>query len=1143
MHSFDNTVALFATDLANFLGCRHRTGLDMAAALGERRRPHFDDPLLDLLIERGRKHEQRYVDSLRTAGHEILDLTTVGDNPLLVTRTIEAMHEGADVIVQGGLRTGRWFGKPDILRRIDTPSGLGSWSYEIEDTKLSRETRAGTILQLGLYSELLQGVQEICPERFHVITPDPTTPRHTYRFDDYGAYFRLQKRLMEEMLQLGHEHVLDTYYPEPVDHCDICCWAGDCRDRRRHDDHLSLVAGIARLQRRELEARQVRTLASLAGLPVPLGFRPKRGSVDGLIRMRHQARLQLESRGRVPPLHELRPVEDGVGLCRLPEPSPGDIFLDLEGDPVAVEGGREYLFGLVTLGADKDPVYRSFWAFTDAEERAAFETVVDVITQTLAEHPGAHIYHYAPYEPSAFQRLMGRYATRENEIDALLRGERFVDLYRVVQQGLIAGVDRYSIKNLEDCYGFVRAVDLRVAGVNRRRLEVSLESCGVGILQEIRDSVEGYNRDDCVSTLRLREWLESLRTELIASGTAVPRPTIKDAAPSEKVHERALRVAELRARLLENMPESRAERSDDQQASWLLAYMLDWHRREDKVGWREYFNLCGLPLEELYDEPNAIAGLELVERLTGNAAGPVTDRYSYPEQEMELSRKDKLKLQEGTKFGDVVAVDRIARTIDVKKGKAQAEVHPTAAFAHNYISIEVLESALFQLGLHVAENGLDGGVADGYRAAIDLLMRRPPRLAGESFEAVDRETATSLATRVVGALADTVLPIQGPPGAGKTYTGARMICSLVAAGKRVGITGPSHKVVRNLLNAVADASLDAGIAVRLMHKMTDREDSEANHAVAATTDNAAALAALQSAKVDVLGGTAWLWARPDFARSVDVLFVDEAGQMSLANTLAVAGAGLSLVLLGDPQQLDQPKKGTHPDGVGVSALEHILGGAQTIPADRGIFLPTTWRLCPRICEFTSELFYERKLVAKDTLGYQRLTGVGALDGSGLWIVDVNHDGNRNSSQEEVTAVASLVERLLSADARWIDQHERERPITRDDVLVVAPYNAHVARLVERLGPQARVGTVDKFQGQEAPVVIYSMATSCAEDAPRGMEFLYSLNRLNVATSRARCAAIIVASRRLFEPECKTPRQLQLANALCRFREMAKVMPA
>jgi superfamily I DNA and/or RNA helicase len=246
-------------------------------------------------------------------------------------------------------------------------------------------------------------------------------------------------------------------------------------------------------------------------------------------------------------------------------------------------------------------------------------------------------------------------------------------------------------------------------------------------------------------------------------------------------------------------------------------------------------------------------------------------------------------------------------------------------------------------------------------------------------------------------------------------------------------------------------------------------------------------------------------------------------------------------LLGDPQQLEQPQKGTHPEGVGVSALDHVLGGAATMPEDRGIFLPTTWRLHPSICAFTSELFYEGKLQSKPGLERQRLTGTGAFDGAGLWWAPVAHDGNQNFSLEEVDVVVRLVDSLLAPGAAWEDEHGVSRTLTGADLRIVAPFNAHVNRLAERLtGRGIPVGTVDKFQGQEAPVVIYSMATSRAEDAPRGMEFLYSLNRLNVATSRARCVAIVVASLVLAEPPCRTPRQMLLANALCRYRELADV---
>ena len=1151
MQAFESALSLSATDLSNFLGCRHRTALDMAAAFGVRTKPHVKDALLDLLIERGREHERSYVHSLRETGLRVLEFSGLNTRDALQF-TEKAMRDGADVIVQGALQQGQWFGLPDVIRRVEVPSALGAWSYEIHDTKLARETRAGTILQLGLYSEMLGSMQGVRPEWFRVVTPDRERPIRTYRVDDYAAYFRLVRAQMERLVDLGHEELASLHPPDPVEQCEICAWRLECRARWRREDDLSLVAGIARTQRGELESNDVRTLASLAGLTWPFPFDPRHGSAESWTRVAHQARLQFESRDRPPPpVHELLPIAEGTGLGRLPEPCAGDVFLDLEGDPFATDGGREYLFGVVTVDDTGKTSYRGSWAFDEKGERAAFESVIDLIVERWRAHPGMHVYHYAPYEPSAFKRLMGRYATRERELDAMLRAERFVDLYAVVRQGLRAGVERYSIKNLEVFYTFERKVELHDAGRCRALLEQGLElECIDTVPAEIREAVLGYNEDDCVSTLRLRDWLESLRRGVESSGTPVPRPVVKDGDAPEAVDERAQRVAELRARLIDGMPETGEERTGEQQARWMLAYLLDWHRREDKAGWWEYFRLLGLTEEELLDESKAIAGLELVERVEvalskkGKPTGSVIDRYRWPEQEMEISRGDELKLQSQQKFGEVAAVDRIARTIDISKGPSRADTHPTAVFAHTYINPRVLEDSLLALGEHVASRDRSASsVGEPFAAACELLFARRPRLSSGTFAQRDGESATDFAVRAGLELEDSFLAIQGPPGSGKTYTGARMIASLVAQGKKVGVVGPSHKVIENLLDAVLDRAAQDGTRIRLARK-AGRGDLGAEDAPASRIpdhgSNEDALAALSSGEAQVLGGTAWMWARADFADSVDVLFVDEAGQLSLANVLAVSPAARSIVLLGDPQQLDQPRKGSHPEGVQVSALEHVLGGAKTIAKERGIFLPETWRMAPGICAFTSEVFYENRLTPRPELERQALAGVDGLDGSGLSIVDVKHDGNRNSSMEEVEVVRALVARLTSPSAKWIDHQGDARSMTAADVLVVAPYNAHVNRLAEALaGAGVRVGTVDRFQGQEAPVVIYSMATSRPEDAPRGMEFLYSLNRLNVATSRARCAAIIVASHRLFEPECRTPRQMKLANALCRFRELAR----
>jgi uncharacterized protein len=1156
MRAFGDTIRLSPTDLSTFLGCRHRTGLDLALARGAMDKPHWTDPVAEALRTRGEEHERRLVDALRAQGLSIVDLTGE-DSP---ARTREALASGVDVVVQAPLDGHGWFGYADILRRVDTPSALGAWSYEVSDTKLARETRGGTILQLSVYSELLAGMQGLAPSHFHVVTP-PDVTVHTYRADDYAAYYRLMKQALLDMVAREWDVICDAHYPEPVAHCDMCRWWLRCNARRRADDHLSFIAGIARLHREELVTQGCGTLAA-AAIELPIAFRPARGAQATYERLREQARLQVAQRQAGRPIYELLDVEPGKGLCRLPEPSAGDLFLDLEGDPFAREGGREYLVGVV----ETDASCRSWWAFDDAQERAAFEAVIDFIMQRWDAHPAMHVYHFGHYEPSAMKRLMGRHASRAEALDRLLRGERFVDLHAVVRHALRAGVESYSIKQLEPFYAFTRDLPLADAAAHRRTLELALESQAPGLVPgEAKTAVERYNRDDCRSTRALRDWLEQLRAEA-AIRTEVPRPTPTDAAPKEKVSALDRDVEALRARLLDGVPADADDRTREQQVRWLLAYLIDWHRREEKADWWEFFRLCELPDDELLDERKAIAELRFTadvdvvrNKKTGRPTGSIIQRYTYPNQEVDLRPGDTLKIQTGEGWGTVETIDRDARVLDVRVNENHAAVHPTCVFAASVVPTEGVQRSVMRL----AEAFLEGERS----CASDLLFRLTPRLCTGAFAPIAGEHVVDFATRIAPDLERTTLAIQGPPGSGKTYTGARMIGALVARGFRVGVTGPSHKVIRNLLDATLTEAARAHATVRVAQKVTEAAGASV---IAEFSDNDAALHALASREADVLGGTPWLWSREEAAGRVDVLFVDEAGQMSLANVLAVSPAATSVVLLGDPQQLDQPATASHPDGIGISALDHVISDAaglksrpphgltaglksrppyesrpplaqKTMPPERGLFLPSTWRMAPAICRFTSEVFYEGKLDARAGLELQRLAGAGPFDGAGLWWVPADHSGNQSTSIEEVEMVARIVEQLLSPGVEWIDQHGTARALTADGLRVVAPYNAQVNRIEERIGARGvPVGTVDRFQGQEAPVVIYSMTSSSAEDAPRGMEFLYDLNRLNVATSRARCAVILVASPRLFAPECRTPRQMQLANALCRYRELATV---
>ena len=592
-------------------------------------------------------------------------------------------------------------------------------------------------------------------------------------------------------------------------------------------------------------------------------------------------------------------------------------------------------------------------------------------------------------------------------------------------------------------------------------------------------------------------------------------------------------IQALGERIAGDVPIPPEDRNPEQQARWVLANILDWHRREEKAVWWEFFRLSDCSVEELIDERGALAQLEFIGEAGGTGRRPI-HRYRFPVQETSLRGGEELRMPGGDRLGKLVSLDPQAGTVDIDKPAALADTHPEAVFAHDLVPTDAHKQALVRLGEYVAGSGIAG--EGTYGAARALLLREAPRLNSEPIRRPG-ETALDAALRIAGQGEFGVLPIQGPPGAGKTFTGARMICELVRHGARVGITANSHKVIVNLLEATLSAAADQGLELRAARKIGAYQKNEPHDPrIELITDNGKVFGAL-AGSCRVAAGTSWLWARPEAQDSVDVLFVDEAAQMSLANVLAISHAGPSLVLLGDPQQLDQPTQGTHPDGTEVSALGHLLAGRQTISAGQGLFLEETWRLHQDICGFTSEVFYEGKLSSRPGLEGQRVVSAGPVAGTGLRFLPVYHQGNQNSSDEEADQVSHLLRLLVGGKSCWVDQQGLEKPVTLEDVLIIAPYNAQVFKILERL-PRARVGTVDKFQGQEAPVVIYSMATSTPVDAPHGMEFLYSLNRLNVATSRARCVCVLVGSPELFAPECQTPRQMQLANAFCRYRELA-----
>lgn len=1139
MRKDENQTCLSATDLADHLECVHKTSLGFEVLEGRRSFPHGYNPQREALAERGRRHEEAYLEHLRQQGRDVRS-GGVGDGEETgVAATVEAMRDGVEVIVQASLAAETWQGRADVLLKVATPSDLGAYSYEVVDTKLSQDTRAGTILQLCLYSELVAAIQGRMPERTHVVVPGRDFEPESYRVADYLAYFRQRKQGLEAFL--ASETARGATYPEPCEHCDVCSWRPECNRQRRDDDHLSLVAGIRADQRRELEEWGIASVGELASLPLPIRRPTRRGTRASMERVREQARMQVEARQAGAPGWEFLDPGPGLGLERLPAPSPGDIFFDIEGDAFAGIGGREYLLGWT----DTAGRFESRWALAAADEKRAFEDFVDDMMARWSRDPDFHVYHFTAYEPAALKRLMGRHGTREDEIDSMLRAGIFVDLHAVLVQALRVGVERYSLKDLEALAGFTRQCALEDASRARTYVERALE---LGELDADEDAgplavVLDYNREDCLATGHLRDWLEALREQRLAQGKEVLRPAPEADGPPPEPDERTREILALKARILEGVSSSPFDRTPGEQARWILAHALDWHRRENKAEWWEFFARQEMDTSERERDPGSIEGLEFA----GDADGPgqtPTHRYTFREQPCDIRRGASVRDTDGEPVGKVTAVDYEGCAVEIKKTRAASMSHPGSVFAFDLVDDKALAAALLRLGVRVADGGLEAAPS----ATRDLLQRERPRLASgiSPGEGLRRggELPVAASCRVAAEMAGGVLPLQGPPGTGKTYTAARMIARLVAEGKRVGITSNSHKVIHNLLGGVVQAGREEGVDLSCLHLGGKDKISEPEAGVGCVVNSGKTRGDLLRSTSVVAGGTAWLWAREDMEQKLDYLFVDEAGQMTLVNVLAASLAARNLVLVGDPCQLDQPVKGSHPEGLEGSALAHLLDGEATIAPDRGIFLDETWRLHPAICRYTSEAFYEGRLRSRPGLEAQAITGAGAFDEPGLHLVCVDHYGNSNRSPEEADVVAQIVRELSSGSVWWqpvgAGGPEAKRILGLKDILVVSPYNAQLDTLRRHRDlAEARIGTVDNFQGQEAAVSIYSMAASSIADAPRGTEFLFSPNRLNVATSRARSVAIVVAGKQLLEIACRTPGQMRILNKFALYCEMGR----
>lgn len=1119
---------LTPSKITAWLDCEHFMTLRHEVDNGVRAPRHktFGEMAL-MLRDKGLDHEQEVLARYRASGRTVFEVPEREPRESFaqwIGRVGDVLATGHDVVFQMPFAHDGVRGIADFLERKIGPDGTAT--YEPVDAKLARNAaKPGHVLQLCFYAEAIAAHTGRQPEYVHIELGSGV--RETIRVDDVLAYWR---RLRHQLAVAVAEPSMQATTPEPCDHCGFCEFELWCDAEWRAQDSLVHVAGVRRSDRVMLEADGVATIADLAALEVEVAGMDARRAT----RLIRQASLQVRARTGLagdPPPFELIDTpapaaadlpESGVevvepaltGFAALPAPDAGDIFLDFEGHPFWKPNvGLFFLFGLIECDAG-NWTFKAFWAHDRADEALATQQLIEYLAARRERFPNMHVYHYNHTERTSLIRLTRDHGVAELELEHLIETGLFIDLFPIVTGAMQVGVESYGLKHIERLTGYERGhdIDLGAGAV------VEYENWMRDRDQVRLDRIARYNEDDVRATMAVRDWLVDHRPDDLGWRDAVLAPGPLDAELDDCIE--ALHACG---------PGTHEH---------LMGDLLGYWRRERKVVAANCRRLSMADDEDQFESLGAVARLTF-ERFEDRFTDKGTKKkwpvavFSFPPQPLspDIRAGEKMILaltEQEWAFFSLTGIDRDAGSLEVSWDQASIDraVLPSSLVHFVNFPEGAKRTALYDL----ARQMLAG---DATAVGHAMLRNDPVRFLPD--QGPQGGVFVSAYENICGwapHLDRSFVPIQGPPGTGKTFTGAHVIHALVKAGARVGVTAMSHHAIDNLMEAVVERFAAEHVELRAVRKAK----SGTVDGVEYVDDNSRCA----TGEYDVIAGTSWLFASQAMrGNPVDVLVVDEAGQLGLADTIAASISTSNVILLGDPRQLPQVAQAAHPNRSGVSGLEHLLGEeGRTVAPDRGVLLNVTWRMHPDVCGFISDVMYEGKLTSEESC-----TGQTTSVGTGLRWLRADHDGHSTESAEEAAIVAETIQVLIGTD--WTDQHGTTRPLTASDFIVVTPYNDQRRLITAALEANTttssvEVGTVDKFQGREAAVVLFSMATSSAEFMPRIADFLFSKNRLNVAISRARCLAYLICTDQLLDTRARTVEEMELISALCAFVERATV---
>jgi len=1164
------------SDLKNFTQCKYLTKNDILFLKQEGKGKELKktdlSEDLNLVIKKGKEHEKKYLKlfTKKYPNHKIIQ--NKKDEKEQFRETVVAIKEGKEMISQALLmdEDGKFRGLADFLIKVNTDSDLGPWSYEVYDTKIARNPKSLHVLQITAYSEILKKIQRSTPKKMYLIGGNHK--EHPYKVNQFIDYFTYIKEVFKKFVD---NYKNENIYPEKCDHCKICHWKDNCEKEWERDDYINQIAGIKNSQIKKFKKEKITTTKKIAEInldKIDLKIDPK-----ALSKLKIKANLIQQRKKTNKIKHEFINTEPGKGFYKLPKPNPADIFFDIEGYPFYGERNFEYLHGLY-LNTGKEMEFNYFWAKELGQdyERENFKQLIEYLQKHFEKNPDAYLYHYDKYEKTALKNLSNDfsaiYPNGRHFVDQLLRLEKFVDLFRVVDQCMLTSESSNSLKVIEKFYDGNREANIKSASQSIVLYDQWLETQTDNLKQDIID----YNKEDCISTFKLREFLLAEKEKYYKEIPFFFKSEEEKAKHIEK------KPGETKDESLLNKLED-AKKEDNKEYIDNLKNLVGFYAREDKPTYWAMYEREEKEHDDLIDDTECIANCirtaDQPKKIEG-VLNKKTKRRSMDKFHYKYKfQKQDYKFQEGGTGVDILGTKKSFKIEKITE-KNEYEYLTVSLTSGMLKTIERdFESMpnLMTLGperpypkenLELAidkyiNSFLNDKTKNKYKALNSLLKNELPDI--KNFEKGknlidEKKDFVEESIKVVQNLNSSFLVIQGPPGTGKTWISAKIIIELLKQNKKIGISSLSHKAINNLLLQIEKISLEEKFKFKGIKINSAKADGRNNFEgkTSGTEKELIKNTTGHSMPEDCLlvAGTPYAFAYrdplpkvkgekkakkgpPEFDQDLDYIFVDEAGQVSLANTIAIGLATKNLILIGDQMQLAQPIKGIHAGNAGKSGLEFLLKDRDTIPYNRGIFLKETRRLDKKICDFISETFYESRLKPHEITKKRKVNlNLKNCESEGIYYIPIEHEGCSTGSDEEVDLINKIYKKILGSN--YVDEHGKGK-IDYHDIMMIAPFNVQVGKLMKKLNTKSKIGTVDKLQGQEGKIVFISYSASDSENIPRHKTWFFSRNRLNVAISRAQSIVFVIFNPNLLLASCKKIDEMKLVNNFCKLIKFKTIL--